>query len=656
VWAPGVVAAGTRHTCGIVSGGRVACWGDDGFGQLGDGGLGAHASPTLVDGVDSASMLSAGERRTCALVDGARVRCWGGERTHNGHSEPPVDVRGIEDAVEIATSTWLSCARRRSGKVTCWGSDQTLHDLRDVEHATAISAGPEAICAIVEGGAVWCASGAIPNAAPSVARPVDDVKGAVAIAHASATGCALLASGKVRCWSYARGLDDVLPGVSAELPGVADGRDITGGVDGICVAEASTARCFKSAVAGRGPRGVPILADVALDDVPELRSYAGVAIGGEHACGVTREGALFCWGTKEDLLGANGHAEARVTPAKVEGVEGAVEILAGDDTTCARRADGHVVCWGDGPATGSRGWRGSSVVGGVERATGLAGGSEYVCALRGRTEGLCWGLAEMARCAPPTWGRPCKVPLVETPRLTHHLFDVPGAVALGDSCAVRANGTVTCAQPSGGQPAMRDIEGVHGATSVAGWCALTRDGTVLCWGNNDVGQLGDGTSYRRADAVTVVGLAKIDRIGAGISHACALGHDGSVRCWGGNEDGAVGDGSRTDAHRPVAPTGLSAAKGIAVGWRFSCALGVDGTVSCWGSNASGALGDGTFDDRARPAKVLGVTDAVEIAAGRRHACARRSDGSVWCWGFDATVKGSVPTVKAPRRVPEPPRL
>jgi alpha-tubulin suppressor-like RCC1 family protein len=160
-------------------------------------------------------------------------------------------------------------------------------------------------------------------------------------------------------------------------------------------------------------------------------------------------------------------------------------------------------------------------------------------------------------------------------------------------------------------------------------CALADDGRVFCWGENDQGQLGDGTTqYRDFGTVPVVGITDAHAIAAGIRFSCAVVDGGSVWCWG--ED----PGSDGTSTVPLKVPGIDDAQFVAAGGNFACALRETHQVVCWGNNALGQLGTGTFGgpDQATPQPVDGLSDAVEIAAGWNHACAIRFDRRVWCWG------------------------
>jgi alpha-tubulin suppressor-like RCC1 family protein len=162
--------------------------------------------------------------------------------------------------------------------------------------------------------------------------------------------------------------------------------------------------------------------------------------------------------------------------------------------------------------------------------------------------------------------------------------------------------------------------------------AVTATGTVLAWGDNYFGQLGDGGATSRRTAAYVAGLSGVVQVAAGDDHSLALLADGSVWAWGGNQSGQLGDGSYGNRAAPVQISGLHNIVRIAAGARHSLALGSDGTAWAWGSNEFGQLGDATITNRPAPAAVVGVGNLVALATGRQHVLALSVDGSVWAWG------------------------
>ncbi|HYO73261.1 MAG TPA: RCC1 repeat-containing protein, partial [Archangium sp.] len=167
---------------------------------------------------------------------------------------------------------------------------------------------------------------------------------------------------------------------------------------------------------------------------------------------------------------------------------------------------------------------------------------------------------------------------------------------------------------------------------------LRPDGTVWAWGQNNEGQLGDGTTTRRPAPVQVSGLSRIKAVAASRTHSLALRDDGTVWAWGDNSSGQLGDGTDSPRLTPVQVQGLSGIKAVTAGDGYSLAVKGDGTLWTWGDNSSGQLGDGTTTRRPNPGQVSGLSDVVAVAAvqegavGDRHVVALRSDGTVWTWG------------------------
>ena len=173
-------------------------------------------------------------------------------------------------------------------------------------------------------------------------------------------------------------------------------------------------------------------------------------------------------------------------------------------------------------------------------------------------------------------------------------------------------------------------------------CALRTDGTVWCWGvNGDLGLLGNGTSTaRETQPVQVSNLTDVVQLAAGLAHTCALTRDGTVWCWGQGTDGQVGNGL-TDRPNPVPVQVVGPGDGHLAGIEeisalgtFTCAKRCDSTVWCWGRDTHWSLGDGTGSNSARPVQVANVTTATQVTAGDQNTCVRLADGTYQCLGFN----------------------
>lgn len=188
---------------------------------------------------------------------------------------------------------------------------------------------------------------------------------------------------------------------------------------------------------------------------------------------------------------------------------------------------------------------------------------------------------------------------------------------------------------------------------------------LACWGVNDSGQLGDETNETRPTPERVHAVIPDARqVTAGGAHTCALRAGGVVDCWGANEYGQLGDGTTIERGRPAAVSGLRAAQSVVAGARHTCVTRLDGEVSCWGDNGRGQLGtassgDGSCGDEpcfSAPADVEGLDRVIEVGLGEAHSCARDAVGAVWCWGGNGSGElgdGTLVDRTLPQVVPIP---
>jgi alpha-tubulin suppressor-like RCC1 family protein len=165
--------------------------------------------------------------------------------------------------------------------------------------------------------------------------------------------------------------------------------------------------------------------------------------------------------------------------------------------------------------------------------------------------------------------------------------------------------------------------------------ALMSGGTVEAWGDDTFGQLGNGIASSNGDSetpATVSGLSAVTAVAAGEEHSLALLSNGTVMAWGDNHDGQLGDGTTRTSAVPVQVTGLTGVKAIAAGSQFSLALLANGTVMAWGQGDAGQLGDGKTSRSLVPVTVRGLTKVTAIAAGSEHALALLAGGTAMAWG------------------------
>ncbi len=167
--------------------------------------------------------------------------------------------------------------------------------------------------------------------------------------------------------------------------------------------------------------------------------------------------------------------------------------------------------------------------------------------------------------------------------------------------------------------------------------ALDQENQVWAWGSNNHGQLGNGdVSYNNPIPALVKDLAHITQIKAGWFHGLALREDGTLWSWGQNEEGQLGDGTRTTRTLPVQVTDLNNVVYIAAGRNHSLAVTDDGHVWAWGVNETGQLGNGSNVSSSIPIQVKTISNIVSVAATRDHSLALSKEGTVWAWGDDSS--------------------
>ena len=350
-----------------------------------------------------------------------------------------------------------------------------------------------------------------------------------------------------------------------------------------------------------------------------------VSAGSGHTCAVLSSGGVKCWGANwhgELGIGTNSGPEncgsdtlsssCSTTPVSVSGISNATNVSVGNGHTCALTSSGGVKCWGynysgqlgNGSTTSST--MPVDVSGLTNGVTKISTGNEHTCALTSSGGVKCWG--------DNFYGQ------------------------LGNGTTTDSSTPVDVTGLTNGVTAVSIIWNHT--------CALTSSGSVKCWGANYSGQLGNGASsgpqtcgsydyYACATTpVDVLSLSSVTAISAGGMHTCALTSFGSVKCWGQNFVGQLGNGATTDSYTPVSVSGISTAIGIS----DTCALLSDGTVNCWGNNDFGQLGIGTYKGPENcgnygacstiPVSVSGISTAIGISG----TCALLSDGTVKCWG------------------------
>jgi alpha-tubulin suppressor-like RCC1 family protein len=347
----------------------------------------------------------------------------------------------------------------------------------------------------------------------------------IAVAAGNDFTCALSASGKASCWGnndHGQLGNDATVGsnVPVSVIGLADAKAIAAGWGHACALTSGGAvKCWGYNRNGELGDGTNTDSSRPVDVIGLTSGIAAISAGEDHTCAVTAAGGVKCWGYNDNGQLGDGTKASRSVPVDAAGFSGGVKsVAAGWSHTCALTSSGGAKCWGsnrygqlgDGETVDLR-LTPVNVTGltyGVLNITAKAGQS---CALTTGGGVTCWGNNKYGQ--------------------------------LGDGTARQRNSPV---QTTGLIQGVREIE--------TGWnhtCAVLDAGELDCWGWNFYGQLGDGTKATRIQPVGVLHLTDgVNSIAIGWSHTCVATELGMVKCWGQNNFGQLGDGTQTDSGIP----------------------------------------------------------------------------------------------------------
>jgi alpha-tubulin suppressor-like RCC1 family protein len=477
-----------------------------------------------------------------------------------------------------------------------------------------------------------CAFVAFLTVPAGVAHATGPNLGAIAISAGDHHTCAVLAGGGARCWGQNQEaqlgigsndtpqycpLSDVIYASCVMQPmdvsKLAEGvSSIATGLSDACAIQSGVAKCWGDNGDGQvgddvtvGPQECIGGERCAFRPTPVTGisgSVARITLGAGFVCAVTTGGAAKCWGLNSDGELGDGTTHDRTRPVGVFGLStGVADISAGTDHACARTNGGAADCWGSnahgqlGDGTTTDEHKPAAVLGLSSGVAAVATGAGHSCAL---------STAGAVEC----WGRNSKGELGDGTTMDR-TTPVPVSGLSSGIAAISASGQDTC--------------------------ALTTTGAVKCWGDNSNGQLGDGTAVSKSVPTAVVGLnAGVSAVSVGGTHVCALRTAGDVRCWGDNDFGELGDGSLTEHHTPVAVSGLGASTPSSVD-DTDQAVSMDGWVSVEDFSASG--------DFYRMSSMKGAKFIFESSYGTSLILRLRTgpDGGKASVSIDGDAKGTV---------------
>jgi len=361
--------------------------------------------------------------------------------------------------------------------------------------------------------------------------------------------------------------------------------------------------------------------------------FTSVSAGGDHSCALDELGTAFCWGSNAHAQVGSSIADpvAQSTPVASAGSMRFGALEAGGRHTCGLTHEGAAFCWGDDRSGqlggGTRSPTGSSsspvaVVGGLSFSR-LSLGGGHTCALDQDGRAYCWGLnrfGQLGDGSTESTAEPVPVAgslrfssldagAVHTCGLTElgdaHCWGYNKWSQLGNNASDEMCGVSRC----GTRPVL--IAGIPTLASLnAGGlqsCGLTADGTAYCWGANLAGELGNAAvselhSPTPVEVETTIGFGAVT---GGEHSECAIDSGGAAYCWGSNSHGQLGDGRLgTGGPTPVRVLTDRRFVGVSAGMFHNCGTTRLGSILCWGGNRAGQLGTGTTAPSASPTLVV----------------------------------------------------
>lgn len=163
-------------------------------------------------------------------------------------------------------------------------------------------------------------------------------------------------------------------------------------------------------------------------------------------------------------------------------------------------------------------------------------------------------------------------------------------------------------------------------------CLLNANGEAYCWGDNSVGQLGNGSTESSMTPVSVSGDLSFTSISAGWDHTCAITEDNDAYCWGRGRYGRLGNGSSENSRVPTEVSGGLSFESVDSGMAHTCGLTTDGAAFCWGRGEDGILGNNSVKSSLVPVPVSDGLAFGSINAGSATTCGITTNGDAYCWG------------------------
>jgi len=629
---PSVIAASAASTCALDPSGAAWCWGDNVFGQLGEGRVLLRSqTPVPIIGnlrlsqivvypgragvIDGAPYDDHEERKiACGLTVSGVIYCWGGAGMTFGDGGTPKAISGSRtfSSIGIGANDDGVCGLASDGTAWCWesgaenGPTQVATNVRFV----SLSSG-SGRCGLTAAGKAYCwgrgylGNGQYNNSDTVVAVSGDHVFRAIASGWSHYAG--IDDAGVAWTWGYGDrpflgdGSGASLAPSPVRVPGDHDFRSISTGYVTCGIDGDGRPWCWGDTVTlGSGVLKfamVSFATDVRVGfcglttdgeawcegRVETTERFAWISVGDRAACAITKDGEGRCWGSNYAGQLADGHPLRSPVPLRVMGGKTFESLSGGGSAICGLTTSDETWCWGTADSVGERSMPTRLVGDPRFKTVSLANGGG--CGIDANSRGWCWGYGRFVATGDSYLSAGKPVPILGNNRLS--------AIAVGvQACALTTGGDVYCAGPGIGTswsltllPGGRKFVALSGGLEIH--CALTAAGDAYCW------------TYFDHQPLLLPGGLRLATISADGSAdgglACGVTTEGKGYCWQGR--GGYLSPYILLAPEPV-PGDLTFTR-IEVsheGGGHVCGTTPDGTIYCWGSNSRGQLGNGRIDD------------------------------------------------------------
>jgi alpha-tubulin suppressor-like RCC1 family protein len=535
------ISVGQSHSCAIASTGEVWCWGDGYYGQVGNGSWNSAAAPERVSS-QQFTTLASGRDHTCAVTTANHLRCWGyndsgqvGD-TGAGSVANPVSVGDdAGDWMMVGAGAKHTCAGKLDGSLWCWGANESgqrgdalinrfgptpVELVGGSPPWTSVSGGTRHTCAIGADHNLWC-FGLGPNGPDrTIDQPTQLPGNWKVVDGGDDHTCALDTAGALWCW----GRNDMgqlgdTTRISRASPVMVDPgpwSQLSLGGDTACALRMTgELACWGYRYEGLGDNSQSRLEPTTIG----TRRWTSVSVSRGNSCGIeTNTADLYCWGRNYNYELGIGNQNSSPTPVLVSSSPDWTAIATGDYHSCGANANG-LYCWGYG-GYGALG-TGNTNTATVPVLTASPLGGAAAAAIPSAGTHSCAILGGVSRC----WGN-----------------NYWGEVGDGTDSQRSAPTSVT-----GGAGTWQQL-----ALGIDHTCGIGANGSLWCWGGNYEAQLGATTDSNYSTVPVQIGSA-VDwtYVGNGRAHSCAIRADASMWCWGLNNAGQIGIGSTAPPTSPV---------------------------------------------------------------------------------------------------------